>query len=359
MSFMLKFKFRFRDFILFGCILGLCFAVSQLMQDIFNIPEQVTTTFAFAVFLIALLTDGYFWGLAASLVSMLLVNYAFTAPYFALNFVIPSNFYSAVVMALIAILTSALTTKVKRQEAMKAETEKERIRANLLRAISHDLRTPLTTIYGSSAALRENADTLTDAQKDKMLLGIQQDAQWLVRMVENLLSITRMDSGNVHITTVLTAVDELVDSVLLKFYKRYPNQEISLQLPDDPVLISVDCMLMEQVLINLLENAVQHASGATRITLRATPQDNQIIFEVEDNGCGIAPERLPYLFSGYFLPGEQIADNTRRNAGIGLSLCATIIRAHGGTIEAVNNATGGATFRFTLKSEDMTDEQQI
>ena len=246
---MLNFKFRIRDFFLFVFILGLCFGISQLMQNVFNIPEQVTTTFAFAVFLIALLTDGYFWGLAASLVGMLLVNYAFTAPYFALNFVIPSNFYSAVVMALIAILTSALTTKVKHQEAMKAETEKERIRANLLRAISHDLRTPLTTIYGSSAVLRENGDTLTDEQKDMMLLGIQQDAQWLVRMVENLLSITRMDNGNVQITTVLTAVDELVDSALLKFYKRYPNQEILLQLPEDLILISVDCMLMEQVLI--------------------------------------------------------------------------------------------------------------
>ena len=356
---MLNFKFPIRDFFLFVFILGLCFAISLLMQDVFNIPEQVTTTFAFAVFLIALLTDGYFWGLAASLVGMLLVNYAFTAPYFALNFVIPSNFYSAVVMALIAILTSALTTKVKHQEAMKAETEKERIRANLLRAISHDLRTPLTTIYGSSAVLRENGDTLTDEQKDMMLLGIQQDAQWLVRMVENLLSITRMDNGNVQITTVLTAVDELVDSALLKFYKRYPNQEILLQLPEDLILISVDCMLMEQVLINLLENAVQHAVGATRIILRASVKDDLVAFEVEDNGCGIAPERIPYIFSGYFLPGEQVADNTKRNAGIGLSLCATIIRAHGGTIAAVNNAAGGVTFRFTLKSEDMTDEQQI
>lgn len=353
---MLHARFRFRDFLLFAVILSLCFGVSLLMQNVFEIPEQVTTTFAFAVFLIALVTDGYFWGLAASMVSMLLVNYAFTAPYFALNFVIPSNFYSAVVMALIAVLTSALTTKVKRQEAMKAEAEKERMRVNLLRAISHDLRTPLTTIYGSSAALRENADSLTEEAKDKMLLGIQQDAQWLVRMVENLLSITRMDSGNVQITTVVTAVDELVDSVLLKLHKRYPDARIQLQLPAQLVLVSIDCMLMEQVLINLLENAVQHAIGATQIVLRVTGKDNLAVFEIEDNGCGIPPERMPYLFSGFFLPGEQVADNTKRNAGIGLSLCATIVRAHGGVLEAINNESGGATFRFTLKSEEMTDE---
>ena len=191
------FKLRMRDILLFILILGLCFGISVLMQEVFDIPEQITTTFAFAVFLIALLTDGYFWGLCAAAVSMLLVNYAFTFPFFEFNFVIPSNFYSALVMALIAVLTSTLTTKIKVQEAMKAETEKEKMRANLLRAISHDLRTPLTTIYGSSALLRENADTLTQQQKDKILMGIQEDAQWLVRMVENLLSVTRMDSGNV------------------------------------------------------------------------------------------------------------------------------------------------------------------
>lgn len=354
---MSKFRFQIRDVAIFVVIMSLCFCLSILMQDVFNIPEQVTTTFAFAVFLISLLTEGYFWGLAASAASMLLVNYAFTFPFFELNFIIPSNFYSAVVMAIIAVLTSALTTKVKRQEAMRAESEKEKMRANLLRAISHDLRTPLTTIYGSSAALRENADTLTAEQKDKMLQGIQQDAQWLVRMVENLLSITRMDGGNVQITTVVTALDELVDSVLVKFRKRYPEQPVVLELPEDLVLLSMDCMLMEQVLINLLENAVQHGIGLTTLLLRVSLQESTAVFEVIDDGCGIPPERIPYLFSGYFLPGEEIADNTRRNAGIGLSLCATIVRAHGGVIEAENAPTGGAIFRFTLHTEETTDEQ--
>ena len=354
---MKKHGFRFRDITIVIVIMSLCFCLSILMQDLFAIPEQVTTTFAFAVFLISLLTEGYFWGLAASAASLLLVNYAFTFPYFELNFVIPSNFFSAVVMAIISVLTSALTTKVKRQEAMRAESEKEKMRANLLRAISHDLRTPLTTIYGSSAALRENTDTLTPEQKDKMLQGIQQDAQWLVRMVENLLSITRMDGGNVQISTVVTALDELVDSVLVKFRKRYPQQPVLLELPEDLVLISMDCMLMEQVLINLLENAVQHGTGLTKLLLRVSLQASMAVFEVIDDGCGIPPERIPYLFSGYFLPGEEIADNTRRNAGIGLSLCATIVRAHGGVIEAENAPNGGAIFRFTLHTEETTDEQ--
>ena len=351
------FKLRMRDILLFILILGLCFGISVLMQEVFDIPEQITTTFAFAVFLIALLTDGYFWGLCAAAVSMLLVNYAFTFPFFEFNFVIPSNFYSALVMALIAVLTSTLTTKIKVQEAMKAETEKEKMRANLLRAISHDLRTPLTTIYGSSALLRENAGTLTQQQKDKILMGIQEDAQWLVRMVENLLSVTRMDSGNVQISTVVTAVDELLDSALLKFQKRYPQQKVFLDLPQEPILISVDGMLMEQVIINLLENVVQHAVGFTQLFLRVRIREQRMVVEIVDDGCGIPPDRLPQLFTGYFAPGEQPADGAKRNAGIGLSLCATIIHAHGGTIEAENNLSGGATFRFTLQMEDVTDEQ--
>lgn len=353
---MLKIKFRVRDMTMFLLILSVCFCVSLLMQDVFDIPEQVTTTFAFAVFLIALVTEGYFWGLAAAFVSMVLVNYAFTFPYFELNFLIPSNFYSAVVMAAIATMTSALTTKIKRQEAMKMESEKEKMRANLLRAISHDLRTPLTTIYGSSAALRENGDSLTPEQKDKMLQGIQQDAQWLVRMVENLLSITRMDSGNVQITKVTTAMDELLDAVLVKFRKRYPEQKVVLELPEELVLIPMDCMLMEQVLINLLENAVQHGKGLTRILIRVTLRGNTAVFEVIDDGCGIPPEKLSQMFRGFLPGGEQHVDNAKRNAGIGLSLCATIIRAHGGIIEAENAPTGGAVFRFTLNTEEMTDE---
>lgn len=346
-----------RDLVTVLVIMSLCFGASLLMQHIFHIQEQITTTFAFAVFLISFLTDGYFWGLAASVISLLLVNYAFTFPYFALNFVIPSNFYSALVMAIISVLTSTLTTKIKVQEAAKAEGEKEKMRANLLRAISHDLRTPLTTIYGSSTALRENSHLLTPEQTDKMLQGIQQDAQWLVRMVENLLSVTRIDSGSVRITTIPTAVDELVDSVLVKFHKHYPNQKILLDLPEEPVLIPMDALLMEQVLVNLLENAVQHAYGQTWIRMRVSVQACKATFEIADNGCGIPPDRMAQLFSGQFSPDQQHADNAKRNAGIGLSVCATIIRAHGGVIEAENAREGGAVFRFTLNTEEMSDEQ--
>ena len=260
-------------------------------------------------------------------------------------------------MASIAVLTSALTTKVKHQEAIKAETEKEKMRANLLRAVSHDLRTPLTTIYGSCTALRENGAGLTEEQKDRMLQGIQKDSQWLVRMVENLLSITRIDSGSIQIVKVSTALDELIDSVLVKFYKHYPDHRILLELPEELVLIPMDAMLIEQVLINLLENAVLHGKGLTQIRLSVSVDGELAVFEVRDNGCGIPQEKLTRVFTGYFGSNDQMADQAKRNAGIGLSLCATIIRAHGGTISAENDPAGGAVFRFTMNTEETTDEQ--
>ena len=346
-----------RDTVICVAILVLCFGASLLMQDVIAIPEQVTTSFVFAVFLISLLTEGYIYGLVAAFVSMLLVNYAFTFPFFSFNFLIPANFFSALVMAVISVLTSALTTKIKRQEAARAEAEMERMRANLLRAISHDLRTPLTTIYGSCTAIRENGDRLTPEQKDKMLKGIQEDSQWLVRMVENLLSITRIDSGRVRIATAQTVVDELLDAVIVKFHHRYPKQKVVLDLPDELIVIPMDAMLIEQVLINILENAVQHSRNMTQLRLRVRQTGQWGVFEISDNGCGIPAERLPHVFTGLYDSKDRPADNAKRNAGIGLSVCATIVRAHGGTIEAENLPEGGALFRFTLKTEETTDEQ--
>jgi two-component system sensor histidine kinase KdpD len=230
------------------------------------------------------------------------------------------------------------------------------MRGNLLRAVSHDLRTPLTTIYGSSSALLENKDILTPQQEHQMLRGIQEDAQWLIRMVENLLSITRIDGTGVSILKTPTALDELLDAVLLKFHKLCPRQKVILTIPEEIIMIPMDAILMEQVLINLLENAVRHGKGMTRLELGVTVSGSQATFCIGDNGCGISPDRLDNLFDGYFHAGKAPADGQKRNTGIGLSVCATIIRAHGGTITAENRPEGGALFRFTLNTEEFTNE---
>lgn len=334
------------------------FAFSLLFQYIFAVQEHITTIFVFAVFLVSLLTEGYLFGVLAAFIGTAAVNYAFTFPYFVLDFTTPVNLISGIVMIAIAILTSALTTKLKQHEALKAEGEKERMRANLLRAVSHDLRTPLTTIYGSSTTLLEDGHAMTDAHKEKIITGIKEDSQWLIRMVENLLSITRIDSGQVQITKTPTILDELIDAVILKFKKRYPSQKVELLLPDDVVMIPMDAILIEQVMVNILENAVQHAIGMTHLTLRVFTLGNTAIFEIADNGCGIDPKRIGALFTGHYSTDPEMADSQKKNAGIGLSVCATIIKAHGGSIKAENIATGGAVFRFALKTEEISDETE-
>lgn len=346
-----------KNILLSAVVLTISFLVSLLFQRLSENLSLIPMVFVFAVFLISLLTQGYIYGLAAAVLSMMAVNYAFTFPYFKLNFTIPENLFSAIIMISVAVLTGTLTIRLRRQEALRAEGEKERIRANLLRAVSHDLRTPLTTIYGSSSALLEHADSFTPVQKDQMLRGIQEDAQWLVGMVENLLSITRIDSGRVKIIKTSTVLDELVDTVLVKFKSRYPGQHVELSLPEELVMIPMDPMLIQQVLINLLENAVLHARGMTTLSLRVYTQGRRAVFEVEDDGCGIDKTRLEDLFLGTGPSKDVPPDSQKRSAGIGLSVCATIIKAHGGTITGENRKGGGALFRFTLDREDLDHEQ--
>lgn len=333
------------------------FGLGFVMQNVFDIWEHITTVFVFAVFLISLFTEGYVYGIIATLISVFVVNYVFTYPYFYIDVTAPAIF-SALVMLIISLLTSAFTTKLKKWQALKAESEKEMMRANLLRAVSHDLRSPLTTIYGASSAILDNANELTEEQKIKMLTGIKEDSQWLISMVENLLSITRIDSGKVKLIKTPTVLEELIDAVIVKFRKRYPDQKVELDIPAELVLIPMDAILIEQVLMNLLENAVQHAGDITRLSLKVIVIGGKAIFEISDDGCGISKELINNIFKGTLYTDGGTGDNQKRNAGIGLSVCATIIKAHGGNITAENGKNGGSIFRFDLEIEEGEDDDK-
>ena len=339
---------QIKDLLLTAGILAACFLCSLATNRISQTPMLIPMFFVLGVFLISVLTSGYRWGVAASLISVLAVNFAFTFPYFEFNFSIPVNFFSAVVMLVVAIVTCALTKKITYAEKLKADSEREKMRANLLRAVSHDLRTPLTTIYGSSAMLLENFDRFSDADRQKLLRGIRDDAQWLVGMVENLLSVTRLDNGELRLNKTETVLEELIDTVLVKFRKRCPEQHVTVTIPEDFLSIPMDAVLIGQVLTNLLENAVIHARGMTVLELLVRQEGDRVRFTVRDNGCGIAPDRMEDLFTGYLGSSDRQGDAQRRNMGIGLSVCATIVKAHGGRISAKNRPSGGAEFTFTL-----------
>ncbi len=340
-----------------AAILTCAFLLSLATDKFFNASGLVPAIFVLAVLLVSLLTQGYFYGLVSAFVSVLAVNFAFTFPYFEFNFTIEENAISALILIAVTTLSCALTAKIRHHEALQTEAEKEKMRGNLLRAISHDLRTPLTAIYGSASTIADNYSALSDTDKLTMLTGIKDDAQWLIRMVENLLSITKFDGENVKLIKSSTVLEELVDSALSKFHKRYENIKVDLDIPDEFVTVMADPLLIEQVLINLLENTVQHAKGFTKLSLKVFTLGNKAIFEVKDNGKGIDPEVLKTIFTSF--SHSNHFDGKTHSMGIGLSVCATIIKAHGGSISAENLKDGGAVFRFTLDLEEGTYEQQI
>ena len=354
---MSKYRTQIRDAALMTLILSVSFLSIVLMQKFYAMQTLAPMIFLLSVFLISLKTQGYFWGILASLLSVLAVNFAFTFPFFQFDFFIPENLFSALVTLCIAIMTSTLTTRIKQEERMRAESEREKVRANLLRAISHDLRTPLTSIYGSCSAIMENYDRLKKEQTWKLLGEMKEDAEWLIRMVENLLSVTRLDGYAASVGKRPIVLVELIDAVLVKFKKRYPNQPVQVQIPDQFVSIPMDAMLIEQVLINILENAVFHAGNISLLSLRVFLSGPRAVFEISDDGCGIPRDRLNTLFSGYSGKGPAPADGNKHGMGIGLSVCATIIRAHGGDMQAESRAGKGTVMRFSLETEDVEHEQ--
>lgn len=327
------------------------FLVNLFLVEQFDTKTMTPMVFVLGVFLVSWRTQGYVWGIAASLLSVLAVNWAFTYPYWAFDLISPECISSAVVMLIVSTMTGALTTRLKQQEKLKAEAEKERMRGNLLRAVSHDLRTPLTSIYGSCSAIIENFDQISRERQMMLLEDIQTDAKWLNRMVENLLSVTRVDTDSVRLSKHSTVLEELIDALLLKFHKHYPHQQVQVQIPGEFVSIPMDPVLIEQVIMNLLENAVFHAHGMNNLWLRVVLRNKKAVFTVEDDGCGIPEDRMGQLFTG-LLDSEAPADATRSNMGIGLSVCKTIIKAHGGELKAGNRPEGGAVFSFALEMEE-------
>ncbi len=225
------------------------------------------------------------------------------------------------------------------------ETEKEKMRSNLLRAVSHDLRTPLTGIIGSASTLLESGALISAETGKKMLTDIQQDAEWLVHMVENLLSVTRISGGTTTLKKQDEIVEEVVGEAVGRIRKRFPDATIQVKVPDEMLIVPMDATLIEQVLINLIENSIRHSGSILPISLRVSHKKSGAVFTVSDTGKGIDPARIPDIFDGKANNGSS--DSTR-GIGIGLSICKSIILAHGGKIFAENNLNGGASFTFLL-----------
>ena len=248
----------------------------------------------------------------------------------AFNFTISGYPLTMFTFLVVSLVTSTLTTKTKEQDRLRMENEKVKMRADLLRSVSHDIRTPLTSIMGATSAILENP-ALSPAEQQSLLVDVRDDAQWLIRVVENLLSITRIGNESAKITKEPEAAEEVLD----------------VHVPDELLLVPMDAILIMQVLSNLMENAVFHGGTTTHIALSAQRDGPWARFYVRDNGQGIPPQKLHTLFSGALRCEDSSPGDGKRNMGLGLSVCMAIIRAHGGTLEA-KNLESGAEFSFCL-----------
>ena len=326
---------------------AICIRLQQMTTDGFASP-----VFVLAVVLTSRLTNGYLFGFITAVVGVICVNYIFTYPYWELDFTLAGYPLTTVVFLAVSIMTSALTTQVRQQERLRSETEKEKMRANLLRSVSHDIRTPLTSIVGTTSAVLENPD-LSREEQCELLEDARDEAQWLIRVVENLLSITRMGDKQARITKQPEAAEEVMAEAVRKFRKRFPNIQVTVSIPADLLLVAMDPILIEQVLANLLENAVFHGKHTSHIRVAVKEEGSFACFSVLDNGGGIARDELPNLFDGTLKHNESTDGDGRRSMGLGLSVCQAIVHAHDGVMEATNKDDGAEfSFRLPLNSEE-------
>ena len=321
-----------------GCLLLRSF-------DMHNDTSYVAMIFLLDVFLTAFWTDGYLLGIIAAVVGVFSVDYIFTYPFWHISFTLTGFPLTFLVMMTISILTATVTSRAKQMEQIRRDAEREKMYADLLRAVSHDIRTPLTGIVGATNVLLEQDGTLTQEQREQLLRSTNEDAQWLIRIVENLLSITRISSEEARVKKLPEPAEEVIESAVAKTHKHYPEVDIRVHLPDELMMVPMDPLLIEQVLVNLMENAVLHGKTTRHITVTLCRSGDWARFIVEDDGQGIAPDRLEHLFDGT-LQGQQ--GDRGRSMGIGLSVCRTVVRAHGGHIRGENRTEGGARFTVEL-----------
>jgi two-component system sensor histidine kinase KdpD len=226
--------------------------------------------------------------------------------------------------------------------ALRAKTEE--LRSSLLSAVSHDLRTPLGAITGAATTLRDGTGTMAPRERAELLETICEEADRLERLVRNLLDMTRLESGTLEVKREWVPLEEIVGAALNRLEAQLAGRPIRTQLPAELPLLSADPVLLEQVFINLLENARKHTPPGTPIEIRAQAGSNATTIEVADLGPGLPPGSEARVFERFFRAG-----NTRApGAGLGLAICRGIVEAHGGTISAKNHDGGGAVFRMVL-----------
>ena len=264
------------------------------------------------------------------------------------------SFESSILLSVLGECALALENQknVEEKEAAAVLAKNEQLRANLLRSISHDLRTPLTSISGNASNLLSNGPLFDAKTKEQMYADIYDDAMWLINLVENLLSVSRLEQGrmNLHLTTEL--IDEVVAEALRHINRKRAEYHFHVQSSDDYLLAQMDAKLIVQVLINILDNAMKYTPPGSDIEIGWKQEGKFIYISVADNGPGIPDQAKPHIFDMFYSASNQIADS-RRSMGLGLALCKSIVNAHGGEIMVSDHKPHGSIFTFSVPAGEV------
>ncbi|MGM9551433.1 MAG: DUF4118 domain-containing protein [Clostridia bacterium] len=264
------------------------------------------------------------------------------------------SFENSVLLSILGECAISLENEknAREKEAAAILAKNEQLRANLLRAISHDLRTPLTSISGNADNLLSNGNTFDENTKKQIYTDIYNDSMWLNNLVENLLSVTRLEDGYVKLNKSAELMDEIISEALNHINKRSTGHYITVCDNDDIVLVEVDARLIVQVIINIVDNAIKYTPTGSEITISTQRQGNMLSVCIADNGPGIPDDAKTKVFDMFYSGANKIADS-RRSLGLGLYLCKSIISAHNGEISVCDNVPHGASFNFTLPIKEV------
>ena len=264
------------------------------------------------------------------------------------------SFETSILLSVLGECALALENQknVEEKEAAAVLAKNEQLRANLLRSISHDLRTPLTSISGNASNLLSNGTLFDPETKEQMYADIYDDAMWLINLVENLLSVSRLEQGrmNLHLTTEL--IDEVVAEALRHINRKRVEYHFHVQSSDEYLLAQMDAKLIVQVLINILDNAMKYTPPGSDIHIGWKQEGKFIYISVADNGPGIPDQAKPHIFDMFYSASNQIADS-RRSMGLGLALCKSIVNAHGGEIVVSDYKPHGSIFTFSIPAGEV------
>ena len=261
----------------------------------------------------------------------------------------PDSFENSILQAILGECGLAIENvkNAKEKEAAAILAKNEQLRADLLRAISHDLRTPLTSISGNASNLMSNYQRLDDASRTQIFTDIYDDSMWLINLVENLLAVTRIEEGRINLYSTAELMDEVIAEALKHVDRKSKEHIIRVHSGSDIILAQIDAKLIVQVIINIVDNAIKYTPEGSVIEIDTQEQGSMVEVSISDNGPGIPDEQKMRIFDMFYTGTNKVADS-RRSLGLGLSLCKSIVTAHGGTITVKDHAPQGATFTFTL-----------